>query len=72
MQGNKNLQKLKFLKPSERECYFSLRLRAIRPSDSFGARRKVVLPSGAYAWALVLRSFNKLREVWVLSYLFYS
>ena len=40
---NKEIQKLKFLKPSVRECDFSLRSRAIRPSDSFGARRKVVL-----------------------------
>ena len=53
-------------------CDFSLRLRAIRPSDSFGAIRKVVLRSEVYARAPVLRSFDKLWEVGVLSYLFYS
>ena len=40
---NKEIQKLKFLKPGERECDFSLISRAIRPSDSFRAQRKVVL-----------------------------
>ena len=50
---------------------FSLRSQAIRPSDFFGARRKVALRGKAYAWALVLGSFDKLRELGVLSYLFY-
>ena len=53
----------------ERVCAFSLRLRAIRPSQFFGTRRKVVLRSEAYAWAPVLRSFDKLRDVGVSSYL---
>ena len=58
-----------FLKPSERECDFSLRLWVIRPSEFVGTRRKVALRSEAYAWAPILRSFNKIREVGVSSYL---
>ena len=54
---------------SERKCNFSLGLRAIRPSEFFGTRRKVALYSEAYTWAPVLRSFNKLREIGDLSYL---
>ena len=42
-------------------CDFSLRSLAIGPSDSFGARRKVVLRSEGNAWAPVLGSFDKLR-----------
>ena len=53
-------------------CDFSLRSRAIGPSDFFGPRRKAVLRSEGFAWVPVLGSFNKLREVGVLSYLFYS
>ena len=49
--------------------FFSLNFRAIRPSEFFGAKRKVVLRDEAYAWAPVLRSFDKLREVGDLSYL---
>ena len=60
------------MKHSERECDFSLSFRAIRPSEFFGTRRKVALRSEAYAWAPVLRSFDKLHEVGVSSYLFYS
>ena len=56
---------------SGRVSDFSLRSLAIGPSDFFGPRRKVVLHGKDYAWAPVLGSFNKLREVWVLSYLFY-
>ena len=56
---------------SERESAFSLRSRAIGPSDFFGQRRKVVLRDNDYVWAPVLRSFNKIHEVGVLSYLFY-
>ena len=41
----------------------------IRPSEFFRARRKVVLRGEAYAWASVLGSFVKLREVGDLSYL---
>ena len=49
--------------------FFSLEFLAIRPSEFFGAKRKVVLRDEAYAWAPVLRSFDKIREVGDLSYL---
>ena len=52
-----------------RECHFSLGLRAIRPSKSFGPRRKAALRREAYPWTPVLGSFVKLREVGDLSYL---
>ena len=51
-----------------RECSFSLSFWAIRPSEFFGARKKVAIPGEAYEWALILRSFDKLREVGVSSY----
>ena len=57
---------------SERECDISLRFRAIRPSEFFGARRKIVLHSEGNAWAPVFRSFDKLREVGVSSYLSFT
>ena len=53
-------------------CGFSLRLRAIRPSEFFGTRRKVALRGEAYTWAPVLRSFDKLCEVGVSSYLSFT
>ena len=56
----------------ERECHFSLRSRPIQPSDSFEPRRKVVLHEEDNTWTPVLGSFDKLREVGVSSYLFYS
>ena len=56
----------------ERRSNFSLRSRAIGPSDFFGARMKAVLRGEDNTWTPVLGSFNKLREVGVLSYLFYS
>ena len=68
----RNLQKLDFSFCSERECGFSLDFRAIRPSEFFGTRRNVALRGKAYAWTPVLRSFKKLREVWVLSYLSFT
>ena len=37
----------------------------ILPSEFFGARSKEALRSEAYAWAPVLRSFDKLSEVGV-------
>ena len=49
---------------------FSLGFWAIRPSEFVETRRKVVLRSEGFAWVLVLRSFDKLRDVGVLSYLF--
>ena len=52
-----------------RECSFSLSFRAIRLSEFFGARRKVAQRGEAYEWAPVLRSFDKLGEVGVSSYL---
>ena len=48
---------------------FSLDFRGLRPSEFFGAKRKVVLRDEAYVWAPILRSFDKLHEVWDLSYL---
>ena len=48
---------------------FSLDLWEIRPSKSFGARRKAALRIKAYAWTPVYRCFDKLREVEDLSYL---
>ena len=50
---------------------FSIRFLAIGPSEFFGLRRKVVLRGKGNAWASVLRSFDKLHEVGVLSYLSY-
>ena len=55
----------------DRVCNFSLRSRSIGPSDFFGPRKKVVLHGEGNAWAPVSRSFDNLREVSVLSYLFY-
>ena len=52
-----------------RERDFSLKSRAIRQSEVFGARRKVVLHGEGNTWVLDLRSFNKLCEVGDLSYL---
>ena len=51
---------------------FALRSPVIRPSDSFEQRTKDVLRGEDNAWTPVLRSFKKLREVGVSSYLFYS
>ena len=48
---------------------FSLRSRAIGPLDFVWPRRKVVLRSEDYTWTPVLGSFDKFREVGVLSYL---
>ena len=53
-------------------CHFSLDFRSIRPSDSFGSRRKVVLRGKGNTWTPILRSFHKICEVRVSSYLFYS
>ena len=53
----------------KRERGFSLKSQAIGPSEFVGTRRKVALRSEAYAWAPILRSFDKLREVGDLSYL---
>ena len=53
----------------ERECGFSLGLRAIRPSEFVWTRSKMVLLSEGFTWVPDLRSFDKLREVGVSSYL---
>ena len=53
-------------------CNFSLRSRAIEPSYFFRPRRKVALRGEDYAWAPVFGSFDKLREVGVLSYLLFK
>ena len=50
---------------------FSLKSRAIKPSDFFEQRSKAVLRNEGFAWVPVLGSFNKIREVGVLSYLLY-
>ena len=55
----------------ERERDFSLKSGLIRLSDFFGPKRKVVLHIEDYMWAPVSGVFDKLREVGVLSYLFY-
>ena len=52
-----------------RERDFSLGLWAIRPLKFVGTRSKATLRDEAYVWALVLRSFDKLREVGVSPYL---
>ena len=68
----RDVQKVRFLNSRERKCSFSLDFREIEPSDFFGTKREVALRGEDYAWAPILRSFDKLREVGVLSYLFYS
>ena len=57
---------------SERVSNFPLGLRAIRPSEFFEARRKVVLCGEDNAWTSVLGVFDKLREVGVSSYLSFT
>ena len=56
----------------QRRTSFSLEYRAIRPSEFFGTRRRAALREEAYAWAPVLGSFIKLREVGVSSYLSFT
>ena len=46
----------------ERSSTFSLESPAIRPSDSFATRMRVVLHEEDNAWTLVLGSFDKIRE----------
>ena len=53
----------------ERLPDFSLKYRAIRPSEVFWARRKAALCGAGYAWAPVLRNFDKLRDIGVSPYL---
>ena len=63
--GKWRFKKLGFDIFRERGSGFSLRSRAIGPSDFFR------LCGEDYAWALVLGSFDKLREVGVLFYFLY-
>ena len=72
MGEEKGCSRFRFLKPSERVLSFSLGLRTIRPSEVFRARRKVALRDETYVWTPVLRSFDKLRKVEVLSYLSFT
>ena len=51
---------------------FSLGFWAIRLSKFFGPRSKAVLRSEGFAWVPAFGSFDKLREVGVLSYLSYT
>ena len=53
----------------ERSSILSLEFLATGPSDSGEARSKVAPHCKGYMWALVLRSFDKLQEVEVFSYL---
>ena len=66
------VQKVRFLNFRERVCNFSLGFRTIEPSDFFRPRSKVVLRSEGFVWVPILGVFDKLHEVGVLSYLFYS
>ena len=56
----------------EGRCNFSLGFQVFGPSDHFELRSKVVLHIEDYTWTSVSGVFDKLREVWVSSYLFYS
>ena len=51
----------------ERKTSFFLYFWEIRPLEFVGTRRKVALRIETYAWAPVLKSFDKLREVRVSS-----
>ena len=57
---------------SERESSFSLRSRTIGPSDFDEARREAILRGEDNVWTPVLGVFDKLCEVGVSSYLFYT
>ena len=70
--GKETYRSLGFFISSERVGDFSLRSRAIGPSDFVRTRRKVVLRSEGNAWAPVSQSFDNLREVRVLSYFSYT
>ena len=54
---------------SERESFFSLKIRAIQPSAVFGTRRRAALRGDDFAWVPDLRSLDKLLEVGVSPYL---
>ena len=52
-----------------RRSYFSLKIRAIRPSAVFGTRRRSALRGEGFAWVSDLGSFLKLLEVGFSPYL---
>ena len=56
----------------ETSSTFSLDFLVIGPANSGEARSKVGSHCKSYAWVPVLWSFDKLRKVGVLFYLFYS
>ena len=70
--GERNYSRLEILFLREKVSGFSLGLQAIRPSEFFRTRRKVALRGETYAWAPVLKSFDKLREIGVSSYLSFT
>ena len=53
----------------ERTSCFSLEIREIQPSTTFGTRRKAALRGKGFSWVPDLRSLEKLREVGVSPYL---
>ena len=52
-----------------RERNLSLEIRAIRPSEVFGTRRRTALRGEGFTWVPDLGSFLKLREVGFSPYL---
>ena len=66
------MQKRKWWHSRERRTSFSLGFRTIQPSEFVGTRRKAALRGEGFAWVPDLRSFNKLREVGVSSYLSFT
>ena len=56
----------------KRSSHFSLYFPTISPSNPGETKGKVDPHCKSYAWLLVLRSFDKLQEVEVFSYSFYS
>ena len=66
------MQKRKWWHSRERRTFFSLGFQAIQPSEFVGTRRKDALCGEGFAWVPDLRSFEKLREVGVSSYLSFT
>ena len=60
-----NLQEGDILGFRESVSSFSRSFCEIRPSATFGTRRKAALREKGFAWVPDLRSFLKLLEVWV-------
>ena len=69
MGGGGTLQEVRYFGFRERECNFSLKYRAIRPSTVFGTRKRTALRGEGFAWVPDFGSFLKLREVGVSPYL---